>query len=163
MNLFRCTYYVRIEPDRLTLTHVESGREVSDIPVLAIDESRGKPRVLSVGLEAMQKTGAPGVRIVNGFKHPRTLLADFLAAELTLKHFMARLASASWFTPSPVVVMHPLQRTEGGLTSIEIRAFQELAAGAGARKVYIWEGDELPLDLLRELDFGRAAGRLLDQ
>lgn len=161
MRLFRNTYYVRIEPDRLTVTHVESGREVSDTPTLALDESSGK--VLAVGREAGQKTGLAGVRVVNGFKHPRTLLADFLAAERVLKHFMARLAAASWFAPSPVVVMHPLPKQDGGLTAIEIRAFHELAMGAGAFKVYLWEGEELSLDRLRDLDFDHAKGRLLDR
>lgn len=161
MRLFRNTYYVRIEPERLTVTHVESGREVSDTPTLALDESGCK--VLAVGREAGQKTGLAGVRVINGFKHPRTLLADFLAAEQALKHVMARLAASSWFAPAPVVVMHPLPEQEGGLTAIEIRAFRELAIGAGARKVYLWEGEALSLDRLRELDFDHAEGRLLDR
>ena len=32
---------------------------------------------------------------------------------------------------------------DGGLSKIEERAFMELAAGAGARKVMVWVGHEL--------------------
>lgn len=32
---------------------------------------------------------------------------------------------------------------EGGLSGIELRAIRELAFGAGARKVVIWEGKTL--------------------
>ncbi|NTV96500.1 MAG: rod shape-determining protein MreB [Thiobacillus sp.] len=162
MNLFRNTYYVRIQPDRLTLTHVESGREVADSPVVALSESAGKAKASAVGVEAMQLAGRPDIRLVNGFRHPRTLLADFTAAEMALKHLMARLAPGRWFAPAPVLVLHPLPDQEGGLTAIEVRAFRELALGAGARQVYLWQGDELALDQLRELDFSRARGRLLD-
>lgn len=161
MELFRNTYYIRIEPGRLALTHVESGREIADTPVVALDASTGRDKFVAAGAEAQCKAGRPGVRLVNGFQHPRTLLADFRAAELVLKHMMARLARSSWLAPSPVVVLHPLPPQAGGLTAIEIRAFHELAAGAGARKVFLWEGEQLSLDVLRDLDFGRARGRLL--
>ena len=39
--------------------------------------------------------------------------------------------------------MHPLEKTEGGLTQIEVRALQELAAGAGAIEAHVWQGREL--------------------
>lgn len=39
--------------------------------------------------------------------------------------------------------MHQLEKTEGGLTSIEDRILRELALGAGAREVVIYLGDKI--------------------
>jgi rod shape-determining protein MreB and related proteins len=39
--------------------------------------------------------------------------------------------------------MHQLEKTEGGLTSIEERVLRELAVGAGAREVVIYLGSKI--------------------
>lgn len=39
--------------------------------------------------------------------------------------------------------MHPLEMTEDGLSTVEIRVLQELAAGAGASWSHVWIGREL--------------------
>ena len=36
-----------------------------------------------------------------------------------------------------------MEMTEGGLSQVEDRVFRELAAGAGAKEVLVWVGDEL--------------------
>ena len=41
------------------------------------------------------------------------------------------------------VLMHPLERLEGGLTPIESRCLEELGAGCGAGKVRVWTGARL--------------------
>lgn len=53
----------------------------------------------------------------------------------------------------PVVVIHPMEKIEGGLTEIERRAFQELATAAGARETVVHEGTEIPLYKLKEGNF----------
>ena len=73
------------------------------------------------------------------FSHERTLLANFTNADRLMKQGLSQLKS---FLP-PVVVVHPLERLEGGLTQIEERAYQELAVGAGAGKAIVWTGHEL--------------------
>ena len=161
LSLLRSTVYVRITPDQLRLLHAESGHELSDTPAMAIQRRGGKSGVLAVGREALASTHLEQVMVANGFKHPRTLLADFTVAEQTLKQFLKQLLPHAWLAPSPVIVLHPQAVLEGGLTQIEIRAFVELGLGAGARKVFVWEGQELSIDDLRALDFSRAAGRLL--
>ena len=161
LNLFRNTVYVRIKPDRMSVLHVESGNEHSDLPALAIERKNGKGTVVAVGHAAAAKAGLINVIVANGFKHPRTLLADFTLAEQTLKHFLKLVLRGSLFTPAPVVVIHPQVALEGGLTQIEIRALAELGIGAGARKVFVWEGRELSKKELRELRFSHTGGRLL--
>ena len=41
------------------------------------------------------------------------------------------------------IVIHPMERIEGGLSQIEERALRELAIGAGASRVAVWVGDAL--------------------
>ena len=73
------------------------------------------------------------------FSHERTLLANFTNADRLMKKGLAQLRTFL----TPVVVVHPLERLEGGLTEIEERAYQELAVGAGAARAIVWTGHEL--------------------
>lgn len=161
LKLFRNTVYVRIKPDRLSVLHVESGKELSEVPDVAIEQKNGKSSVVAVGHDAAAKSGHANIVVANGFKHPRTLIADFTVAEQALKHFLKLLQSGSFLTASPVLVIHPQAALEGGLTQVEIRAFAELGLGAGARKVYLWEGPELSREALHELRFSNVGGKLL--
>ena len=47
------------------------------------------------------------------------------------------------FSVSPRVVLHPLGDPEGGFTRIEVRALHEMALGAGAAEVRLWQGRAL--------------------
>jgi rod shape-determining protein MreB len=161
LKLFQNTLYFRIEPELIVVTHVESGHKIADKPVLAIETRKGKSVIVAHGKEANALAGQSNISINNGFLHPRTLLADFLIAQLTLKYLVKKIQPKTWFVPSPVIVLHPLKLLEGGLTQIEIRAFAELGSMAGARRVYVWSGPELTCEELIDLDFSRAGGQLL--
>ena len=45
---------------------------------------------------------------------------------------MREVLGRKLFSMSPIIVVHPMEKIEGGLTGIEHRAFRELALGAGA-------------------------------
>lgn len=161
-NLFRNTLYLRLQADLLRALHVESGQTLSEPPLLAL-RSNGKGRrvPLAVGDAALALEGQPGVELVNGFRHPRTLLADFAVAEQTLQLLLKRLQPPALLRPAPTVVLQPLERLEGGLTQIEIRALVELLRGAGARQAYLWTGRELHGHELQHLHFPESGGSLL--
>ena len=142
-NYFRNTLYIRLRAEKLSLLHIESGKEFTLLPEVAIETTNRKNKILVYGAAAKAKKGMQNVEVVNGFKHPRTLLADFTLAEETLKYCMRGLMSKTLFAPSPVVIFQPLEMDEGGYTQVELRAFQELCERAGARKVYIKVGSEL--------------------
>ncbi len=82
-------------------------------------------------------------RPTQAFSSERLLVGDFVVAEALLKSTISKLASSSLFAVSPVVVIHPMELLEGGLSQVEERAIRELAAGAGARKVVVWVGKRL--------------------
>jgi len=83
------------------------------------------------------------VSAVKPFSHKRSIIGDFNSAETLLKDILHRLFEGKWFAPSPLVIIHPMELIDGGLTQIEVRALMELGAGAGARKVYVYVGDKL--------------------
>lgn len=84
---------------------------------------------------ALQNPGK--IRVVNGYEHSRTIISDFTAAEKVLQSALRSVSGRKLFQPAPILIMHPLQQIEGGLTGIEARALLELAAGAGARRVCV--------------------------
>jgi rod shape-determining protein MreB len=99
---------------------------------------RNKLRLRSIeaGTEIEVSPSAP-------FTSQRLLIGDFLAAERTLKDGLRQVTGGGWFKPSPRILMHQLEMTEGGLSDVEQRILRELAIGAGAMKVEIWTGPNL--------------------
>jgi rod shape-determining protein MreB and related proteins len=83
--------------------------------------------------------------VLNPFQHPRVLFADFVIGEELLKRIIHEISGERLMAPAPAVVVHAMEKTEGGLTMIEHRAFMEFAAGAGARHTEVYEGPELPI------------------
>lgn len=70
-------------------------------------------------------------------------MGSFSIAEDVLKRGMKRLHEKSWFAPSPIVVIQPMEKTEKSLSEVEVPVLMELAAAAGARRVTVWLGYEL--------------------
>lgn len=85
--------------------------------------------------------------LVEDFRHPRTLVENFEAAQELLKSALDGLYGRRFF--SPLLVMHPLEKLAGDLTQIEERALLELAEAAGGRRGCIWTGRQLVDEDLR--------------
>lgn len=158
-SLLRFSLYVQISPDRLVVRNPRTGQHISEVPELAI-VTVPKFRVLAVGAAARSKFAEPNVKVVNPFAHPRSLVSDFTAGEQLLKASVSKLLKGGIFAVSPAIVMHPLGDPAGGFTQVEVRAFQEMAMGAGARSVKVWQGRPLTD---QEIISGRfpATGRVL--
>ena len=75
------------------------------------------------------------------FSHPRTLIGTFTTAEALLKTMVSEVKGT--FVLKTHILLHPLERIDGGLTQIEERAFHELAMGSGASKALVWVGSVL--------------------
>lgn len=142
LSYFTQVIYVQISPDRLTVRNTKTGASFSDVPEVAI-ANKPKPSILAVGKEARTHKAGSSVQIVNPFAHPRSMVSDFTVAEQVLKAFILRVKGNSFFIPAPKVVMHPLGEPAGGFTQVEARAFHEMALGAGASRVTVWQGRQL--------------------
>ncbi|MEW8110733.1 MAG: rod shape-determining protein [Candidatus Thiodiazotropha endolucinida] len=141
-------FYVQIWEQKLKVTDASTGRIYEDIPLVAIQTmANGRKEVSAIGSEAKMATGA-NILTVNPFSHPRVLFSDFTVAEKLLQHVFRLLNKGKLFTLNPTVVVHPMEKTEGGLTMIENRAFKELGTGAGAREVFVYEGNPIPVQEL---------------
>lgn len=77
------------------------------------------------------------------FSTPRLLVGQFMAAERCLKKAFKQMFAGKWLAVSPIVVIQPMEKIEGGLAEVEARAIQELVLAAGARKVTVYTGHEL--------------------
>jgi len=73
------------------------------------------------------------------------LFSDFYVGEKLLQHAFKQLSKIKSLRPRPKVIVHPMEKTEGGLTMIENRAFRELAMGAGAIEVKLYTGNPLSI------------------
>lgn len=111
-------------------------------PFIAI-KSGGKHKViLAVGKDA-KELSSHEVEVTNPFSHSRLLVADFTKAEKVLQYVVQQTGKSKWLSPAPRIVMHQLEKNEGGLTDIELKVLRELALGTGAREVKIHEGSRL--------------------
>lgn len=142
LSFFSNVLYVQLSPERLTVRNSKTGQAISEIPEVAISEAP-KGTIVAVGSEARAPQTSQPVKIVNPFAHPRSLVSDFTVGEQLLKAFIKRLGGQSIFAVAPEIVMHPQGNPAGGFTQIEIRALHEMALGAGASQVKVWQGRAL--------------------
>lgn len=140
LSTFTPTLYVQLSPDRLTLRNPKTGAALSEPPEVAI-EPGPKAKLVAVGATARAAgAGSAAVQVLNPFAHPRSLVSDFTVGEQVLKAFVRRLLGRGLWTPAPRIVLHPQGDPAGGYTQVEIRALHEMALGAGASQVVVWQG-----------------------
>ncbi len=137
-------FYIQIWENRIKATEITSGNTYDEKPFIAIKKnSKGEKIVTAIGSSAELLKNELNTKVINPFSHPRTLFSNFEAAEKILQHIIHTLSKHKFLTPSPLTVIHPMEKLEGGLTQIEHRAFQELALGAGSRESLVYQGSEL--------------------
>jgi len=161
LERFNSSLYIRLSPFRLTVRNVKTGESISEPPEIAIS-SGPKQKILGAGDDAALHKSNKGARVVNPFAHPRSMMSDFTAGQAVVKAFVRKLLKRPLFTPSPRIVFHPQGDPTGGFTQVEIRAFREMALGAGAAKVIVWQGQDLTDEQVLS---GRypSTGRVLDE
>ncbi|MCT7357638.1 rod shape-determining protein [Thalassolituus pacificus] len=153
------TCYAQLWSDRIRISCTQSTRVFDDQPLLAICTENGKKIVLAVGCKAAQlyqqeqlkeqrneqpnEKPEPDLTLINPLDHPRLLIADFAYAERLLRYGIASAYEKSLLPRSPVLIIQPMEKTEGGITDIARRMYTELGLGAGARKVYVHDGAPL--------------------
>ena len=134
--------YIRLSPYRLTVRNVKSGAFISEVPEIAISRSP-KPKMLGAGNDAALHKSSKSAQVINPFSHPRSMVSDFTHGEQVLKAFVRKLRATHLLAAAPRMVFHPLGEPAGGFTQVEIRALHEMALGAGASEVTMWQGPEL--------------------
>ncbi|MDF2177629.1 rod shape-determining protein [Aliiglaciecola sp. CAU 1673] len=143
LSRFASVLYVQIWENRIKVTDVSNNESFDDLPIVVIQTAEnGAKSITGIGKKASQVL-RPNEVAVNPFSHPRVLLSDFYVGEKLLQHAFKQLSKIKSLRPRPRVIVHPMEKTEGGLTMIENRAFRELAMGAGAIEVKLYTGNPL--------------------
>ena len=132
---------VEITQEELRVLSFSGDAKFVDEPVIAVERTGDKLSVKAIGKTSRDHIG-PGVELINPFKHQRSMISSFTCAEKILRYAF-KSASPGLFQASPRVIMHQLEKNEGGLTEIEERVLKELASGAGAREVIVYQGDRI--------------------
>ncbi|MEH6652458.1 MAG: rod shape-determining protein MreB [Motiliproteus sp.] len=155
---FRRVLYVQIWEHRLKVTDINTDLVFDEKPLMAIETSaEGKKNIVGICSAAEFKSDS-NIELVNPFHHPRVLLSDFLVAEKILQHAFRQLLGNKLFSLAPIVVVQPMEKTEGGLSIIEDRAFKELMISAGARVGFTYVGPELSNhQLVQDLSSGSSS------
>jgi rod shape-determining protein MreB and related proteins len=135
-----------------TLVYVPGRGVVLDEPSVVAIRHKGNTReLIAVGTRAKSMLGrAPeGIEIIRPLRDG--VIADFIAAEEILRHFIKRAKSSMGFLRPRVLVCVPASSTP-----VERRAIYESTLSAGARKAMLIEepvaaaiGAELPVDEAR--------------
>lgn len=76
------------------------------------------------------------------FSTAKLLVGKFSAAEPVLAKAIKQVAK-SLLGVGPIIVIHPMEMSEGGLSEVEDRVLRDVAEGAGGSKVIVWVGKEL--------------------
>lgn len=143
-SLFSDDLYIQIWENRLYITCKAQSAIFDDVPLIAVRQLTKGRIVEAIGSAVYQLQHQADIEISNLFSHPRQLLADFHKAEKLLQCAIKTLFTDNFFgRPSPRVIVHPMEKLEGGLTVVEVRAFKELCEGAGVRGVVVYTGGDL--------------------
>lgn len=150
-SLFSNDLYIQVWENRLHISCKTKPDIFDDVPLIALRQLPKGRVVEAVGSAVYKLQHKEDIEIVNPFSHPRQLLSDFHKAEKLLQCIINNEFSNNFFgRPSPRVIVHPMEKLEGGLTVVEVRAFKELCEGAGARDVIVYTGGDLDK---RDFDF----------
>jgi len=139
------TIYIRFSPQLIHIHYAEKNQTIEEKPIIALcDNKKKKRQVVAVGNESakIQAQDPAKIQIYNAFKHPRTFLSHFELAEATLRYFICKIGSRKIML-RPIIILHPTENLQGGITQIEYKALIELGVSIGGRQVFVWTGRPL--------------------
>jgi rod shape-determining protein MreB len=143
LSFFSPLVYIQISPNLLTLKNLKTGLEISEVAEIALSLPPKPKVILGAGAEARLASASEPAQLIQPFAHPRSLVSDFASAEALIRIQLQRVLGKGWLRVAPSVVMHPLGNPDGGFTQVELRAFREMALGAGASTARVWTGRPL--------------------
>lgn len=150
----KITIYIRFSSENIYIRYVEKQKTIEGEPLVAIKNGKKRNKVVAIGRDSIkaQFQDPVNVTIHNPFQHPRTFLSNFEIAEATLRHFVCKIFERKILVP-PIVIFHPTENIEGGVTQIEFRALYELGVSIGAKETLVWTGRSLTDNELNDINF----------
>ncbi|WP_163938382.1 rod shape-determining protein [Paraferrimonas sp. SM1919] len=142
-SLFSHDLVIELSSKQITVSIFGQGIEFQDEPLIAIQGEAEKSVIVEIGASC-RTLQQPNIEVTNPFNHSRSLIGSFMMAEKVLQHAVLK-SHKSKLRPAPRIIMHQLEKAEGGLTDIEDRVLRELAAASGAREVLIHTGSKIDI------------------
>ena len=138
------TIYIQIWKERVSISWDGSSEIFDERPYIAI----GKDNLVvkAIGNEAYFMLGSTEFEVSNPFSHSRLFINDFNKAEMVLRYGIEQLFKTKTIIFSPIIIIHPREKLDGGITNIECRLFKELSLSIGAREAYVHAGEVLLMD-----------------
>ncbi len=75
------------------------------------------------------------------FSTERLLIGNFTVAQTLLTKGIKIVMGKKFF--APLILIHPREKIEGGLSQVEERVLKDLAIIIGAQKIVLWVGNDL--------------------
>ncbi len=154
-NIFsKNTIYIKFSSNSIHIRYAERNRIIEEKPIIAIRKIKNKHIVVAVGKdsERAQAKDPSRVQVYNAFKHPRTFLSNYEFAEATLRYFICKIVHRKMLV-RPIIIFHPTEKLDGGITQIEFRGLMELGTSIGGRKILVWKGHTLTHNELLDTSF----------
>ena len=108
-------------------------------------------KAASIELTIVEKNIRLDVDSTISFGSSRMVLSNFSALESSIKKGLDSLGiNQNFLRLGPKVLMHPLDIFSDGLTEVESIALKQAAIGAGASEAFVFTGDELALNKVKE-------------
>lgn len=130
---------VELSEEKITIQNLISQEKFEYPPHIAVYKADGSTFTSVIGRSVKSYNNA---QIINPFKHDRTFIANFKLAKKVLRHGMQSISEKAKYI-APRVIMHQLEKTNGGLSDIEHHALIQLALHAGARESIVYLGAKI--------------------
>ncbi|MDD1779822.1 rod shape-determining protein [Enterovibrio sp. ZSDZ35] len=153
------TLYIQMWSDRLRVFDGKTGKVFDEKPQIAWRfGERKQKQILAFGNGAEKFRNVNAVTISNPFSHPRSIISDYKAIQPLLRHAIAQVVKTGVLMPRIQVILHPMEKVEGGITEVEKKALCEMAYHAGVKSAFVYWGETLEeAQLTRAHDtFGKA-------
>ncbi len=144
-SFFSNDFLFEFNANKISIKSFSSKPSFEAEPYIALEKTKNGEVVKAIGKDA-KLLSAKNVRVLNPFKHSKSLIADLTCAEKILQHGIDTMLKAKK-SSAPRIIIHPLERTEGRLTDIEERILRELGLGVGAPEVIVYSGSKINTDI----------------
>jgi rod shape-determining protein MreB len=117
-SLFSNPIYIQIWENRILVTNIDDQIIFDEKPLIAIEKNNKNQEIIAaIGNDAEHDKNSR--TISNPFSHPRILVKDFIKAEKIIQHAIQTVHKNTILKLTPQVVIHPMERLDGGITDIE--------------------------------------------
>ncbi|SKA52434.1 rod shape-determining protein [Enterovibrio nigricans] len=144
------TLYIQMWSNRLRVFDGKTGRVFDEKPHIAwMISARKQKKIIAFGNKAEKFRHVDEVTISNPFSHPRSLVSDYKAFQPLLRYAISQVVKMGILKPRIQVILHPMEKVEGGVTELEKKALCDMAYNAGVKSAFVYWGEALEETHLR--------------